>query len=343
MKILITFLLYHSRSFNIQITDANDPPRILLIDGKSFAEVPENSPRATIGILSTHDEDANQTHIFSLADDTDDMLVIEDETLKLNTNQSYNYETKQSYTVEINVTDDGIPQASALFPIIIKVTNVNEAPTDIQLSANSIEENSPEGAAVANITVVDPDDVVSNSTARYHTCRLLDSAGGRFKVLNGLTLAVGSGELNYEQISNHTVTAQCSDGALTVSKSFTITVTDVNEKPTSISLSANKVPENLQSRYLIGYLSTVDPDNLAETTQTFTYGIRGNDSRFDVAGNALYGIMPFDYEIGSMVYAKVSSTDDGSPPLTRFADIRVEVTDVNDTPNDIVVCIKITN
>ena len=335
----MTFLIYHSRSFRIQITDANDPPHILRINGKSFAEVPENSLGATIGILTTLDEDANQTHTFSLVDDMDDMLVIEGETLKLNANQSYNYETRQSYTVQINVTDDGIPQASALFPIIITVTNINEAPTDILLSAYSIEENSLEGTTVANITVVDPDDVISNNTFRYHTCTLLDSAGGRFKVLDGLTVAVGPGELNYEQTSNHTITVQCSDGGLTVSKSFTITVTDVNEKPTSVSLSANKVPENLQSRYLIGYLSTVDPDNLAMTTQSFTYGIRGNDSRFNVTGNALYGVTPFDFEVGSVAYAKVSSTDDGSPPLTRLADIRVEVTDVNDVPNDIVVSI----
>ena len=317
--------------------DSNDAPTSVLINGKNYEEVPENSVAATVGTLFAVDEDKNQSHIFSVVGN-DSSFVVSGRMLKLADGVSFDYEAKSVYTVLINVTDNGVPSASTVSSIRVNVINVNEAPIDIMLSRADIDENSIEGSVVANITVVDPDDVLKKSS-NYHTCILTDSANGRFKIVDGLTLSVGSGELNYERQDNHSVTLQCSDGELTFTKTFTINVNDINEVPTRVLLSNNKVAENIQGRNSIGVLSTTDPDNLVSNRQSFTYGIFGNDSRFEVSGNTLYSKVPFDFEATPMLSVVVSSTDNGKPALTKLEVIRIEIVDRNDIPKDILVCI----
>ena len=325
------------RTFSIIVEDTNDPPSELLINGKRYEEVRENSPGAVIGKLFAVDEDRNQTHKFSLIENNDGAFVLEDDVLKLASNFSFDYENKQLYTVTVNVTDDGIPAASVQLKVDLRVTNVNEEPTDIQLSGSSIDENSHDGTAVANITVTDPDDALLAVPRSYHSCRLLDSAGGRFKVVNQLSLAVASGELNFERLSVHMVTIECSDGKLSVSKSFSINVNDINEAPSLISLSRNKVPENAQNSKLIGTFSTIDPDNLVSERQTFVYSVPSNGSRFQITDNQLFSTIPFDFETDPVLIVQVMATDNGDPALTKAQNFRIEVTDENDAPKDISV------
>ena len=322
--------------FQINVLDSNDAPTNVLINGKKYEDVPENSVAATVGTLFAVDEDRNQTHMFSIVGN-DSSFELDDLLLRLSDGVSFDYEVKRAYTLLLNATDDGEPSKYTVSSIQINVINVNEAPTDIKLSRTDVDENSIEGTVIANIVVTDPDDVVSKRIG-YHICTLIDSANGRFKIVNGLTLAVGPGELNYELYDNHSVSLQCSDGELTFTKTFTIIVNDVNEVPTKITLSNNKVAENLKNLFLIGALSTTDPDNLVSSRQSFSYGIVGKDPRFEVNGSSLYSKTPFDYETTPVLSVMVSSRDDGEPALMRYENLRIEIVDKNDAPRDILVC-----
>lgn len=335
-------LSFSRRSFTINVKDANDAPVEVLINGKKYEEIPENSPGAAIGALLAIDEDKNQSHTFSVAgnDVMGTIFEINGSMLKIADGVSLDYEAKNVYTLSINVTDNGVPEASTVSTIEVRVKNVNEAPTDVVLSKDIVDENSAAGTVVANITVVDPDDV-SYKRIKYHSCTLRDSAQGRFKIIDRLKLAVDSGGLNYEQQSNHSVTLQCSDGALTLLKTFTIALNDVNEMPSALILSNNKIDENIQSRHAIGYLSTMDPDNLVAIRQSFTYKVVGNDSRFEIKGNTLFSTTPFDFETNPVHSVVVSSTDNGDPALTKMQNMRIEVVDKNDAPIDLMVCVPL--
>jgi hypothetical protein len=75
------------------------------------------------------------------------------------------------------------------------------------------------------------------------TYTLLDSAGGRF-ALDGSTLKTAAA-LDYETATSHQVTVRVTDSSnATFDKVFSIGVTNVNEGPTAISLSAASVAEN---------------------------------------------------------------------------------------------------
>ena len=60
-----------------------------------------------------------------------------------------------TYEVELTVTDSG--NLSASKPVTITVTDVNEAPADIQLSSATILENQPIGTIVGQLSATDPD------------------------------------------------------------------------------------------------------------------------------------------------------------------------------------------
>ena len=58
------------------------------------------------------------------------------------------YETTKSFTLKIQATDNGVPALAGTGTVTIKLTNVNERPTNISLSSTSIAENKPAGSVV---------------------------------------------------------------------------------------------------------------------------------------------------------------------------------------------------
>ncbi|MCA2719621.1 Calx-beta domain-containing protein [Microcystis sp. M169S2] len=104
----------------------------------------------------------------------------------------------------------------------ITINNVNESPTNIQISKNTIDENSPNGTVIGTLTTTDPD---PNNTFTYS---LVDNAGGRFAI-NGNQLIVADGsKLDYETNQKHTITIRTQDqGGLTYDQSFDINLIDV--------------------------------------------------------------------------------------------------------------------
>ncbi|WP_287627446.1 MULTISPECIES: Calx-beta domain-containing protein [unclassified Microcystis] len=104
----------------------------------------------------------------------------------------------------------------------ITINNVNEAPTNIQLSKNNIDENSPNGTVIGTLTTTDPD---ANNTFSYS---LVDNAGGRFAINSNQLIVADGTKLDYETNQKHTITIRTQDqGGLTYDKSFDINLIDV--------------------------------------------------------------------------------------------------------------------
>jgi Ca2+-binding RTX toxin-like protein len=100
------------------------------------------------------------------------------------------------------------------------VTDANEAPTDIALSAATVQENAA-GAVIGDVTVTDPD------AGDTHTLSVDD---GRFEIVGGqLKLRAGQ-SLDFEAASSVVVNITATDaGGLSRVEAFTIAVTDVFE------------------------------------------------------------------------------------------------------------------
>ena len=67
--------------------------------------------------------------------------------------------------------------------------------------------------------------------------------------------------LDYESATSHSVTVRVTDaGGLTYDETFAINLTNVNEVPTDLSLSANSVAENAANGTVVGIVTGTDPD-----------------------------------------------------------------------------------
>ncbi|XP_065839036.1 protocadherin alpha-C2-like [Oscarella lobularis] len=133
---------------------------------------------------------------------------------------------------------------------------------------------------------------------------------------------------------------------MSVTATFIVRVLDVNEKPTSISINSNTVPENSGANTRIGKLSTTDPDNLASARQTFTYSmLDGASGRFRLDGGVVEVAASnakclalggkeclLNIEEKKEYDVVVRATDSGSPALSIDYVLMIQLTDVNDRP-----------
>src|ERR671923_55349 len=174
--------------------------------------------------------------------------------------------------------DDGSPVSNIDVSVGETVTctftdTANRAPTDIQLSNSSIAENQPSGTDVGTLTTTDPD------AGDTHTYTLVNTGCGGGGFPDNSSFQIGgvsndklqsAASFNYEVKNSYTICVRSTDsGALSFDKQFTISVTNVNEPPTDITLSNNSIDENQASGSAVGNLSQVgDPDS--GETYTFT-------------------------------------------------------------------------
>ncbi len=225
--------------------------------------------------------------------DTDNASFTIDSSGNLQTAAAFDFESKSSYSIRVRSTDQGGLSTEKVFTV--SVTDANEAPTDIALSASSIAENQASGTTVGSFGTTDPDagtrlpipwwqeqatriTPVSRSTPAA-TCRQL-----RRSTLNQRA-AIRSGFAAR-------IRAACRR------KVFTVSVTNVNEVPIDITLSAASVAENQSIGTTAGAFSTTDVDAGDTFTYTLVTGTGDTDNSsftIDSSGNLLTAAI-FDFE-----------------------------------------------
>jgi ELWxxDGT repeat protein len=208
---------------------------------------------------------------------------------------------------------------------------INEAPTDVALSASSLPENAGANATVGSLSTTDPD---AGNTFTYTLVSGTGDVDNSAFNVSGSTLRATS-SFDLETKSSYTIRVRSTDqGGLFFEKVFTITVTNVNETPTDIVLSSTSIAENAGANATVGSLSTTDPD----TSDTFTYTLVSgtgdtDNAAFNISGSTLRATSSFDFETKSSYTIRVRSTDQGGLFFEKV--FTITVTNVNETPTDI--------
>ena len=264
--------------FTVTVTDQNEAPTHF---GLSSGAVMEDAATDTVvGTLQgVVDQDAGDTHTFSLVDDAGGRFKVIGNQLQVADGSLLDFESAPSHDIILRATDAGGLFFDRVFTLI--VGDRNEAPTDIALSASNVAEGAAGGTIVGTLLgVVDPD------AGDTHTFSLLDDAGGRFQLVGDNLQVLDGTLLDFESATSHIVSVRVADaGGLTYDKTLTIDVTNANEAPTDFTLSASAVTENASVGTIIGtLLNAVDPD----AGDTHTYSLT-NDAggRFQIVGNTL--------------------------------------------------------
>ena len=214
------------------------------------------------------------------------------------------------YDVTVQVSDgNGGTDTQA---ISVTVTDVNEGPTDITLSNNTVAENQPVNTVVGALSATDPD---AGATFTFSLTCAVPGAGDASFNINGTDLRT-SVSFNYEVQNTYSICIRVTDqGGLTYDENFTIDVIDVNEGPTDINLSSSSVDENQPLGTAVGTLSSTDPDS----ADTFTYSLvigglscPGTDNAsFSISGDVLETAAVFDYETQNSYTICIRTTDSG--------------------------------
>ncbi|GIT34329.1 MAG: hypothetical protein Ct9H300mP4_06480 [Gammaproteobacteria bacterium] len=160
-----------SQTYVITVNDVDDSP--LRLSSTSFAE---NTAGIVVGDLSIANSDFTANVTYTLSGEDAASFEVVNGQLKLKSSVSADFETKNTYSITITATDDANHETSVTYSL--QVADANDSPTAIELSANSIDENTA-GMTVGILTTsdVDPGD--------SHTYSLSGNDAASFEVVNG--------------------------------------------------------------------------------------------------------------------------------------------------------------
>ena len=156
--------------------------------------------------------------------------------------------------------------------------------------------------------------------------------------LHYVSLDYAGSAQNYEALTNPatfaTVTVRATDeSGLTVDRTVTISVTDVNERPTVSGPSSISYAED--STADLATFTVSDPD----AGQKYNWTMSGVDGGYvdiyasvaTTSARTLFFVQP-NYENKTSYALQVKVTDNGNPPLTGTLDVAITITDANDAP-----------
>jgi VCBS repeat-containing protein len=296
------------QTFAISVGDVNEAQTALSLDNSS---VGENAAGAVVGTLTVADPDAGDSQSFQVSDNRFEVV---DGQLKLKDGVTLDHESEPSVNVTVTATDSVGHQIQQTFAIT--VGDANETPTDINLSGNAVVENVA-GAVIGSLSAIDPDAGDTHS---------FDVSDTRFEVVNGQLKLKDGVSLDFESEPSLNVTVTATDSAGNkVQETFSLSVGDVNEAQTALSLDHNQILENAPGA-VVGSLTIADPD--AGDNQSFQV----SDNRFEVVDGQLKlkdGVA-LNHEAEPTVNVQVTATDMGGHQIQQTFSINVG--DVNEAP-----------
>ncbi|MFM7741278.1 MAG: cadherin domain-containing protein, partial [Planctomycetota bacterium] len=249
-----------------------------------------------------------------------------------------NRESDASHAITIRATSADGSSSTQTFTInVIDVDEFDVVPlTDLNPSANSVDENAATGTTVG-ITASATDADATNSNVTYS---LDNSAGGRFAIdaVTGVVTVADSGLLDREAASSHSiiVRATSEDGSFTT-QSYSINLNDLDEfditTPVDADSGSNQVSEGAANGTTVGITATANDADA--TTNVITWTLDDNaGGRFAI--NSSTGVVTvanssiLDREAAASHAITIRATSaDGSTAISTF---QIQIGNVNESP-----------
>ena len=264
-----------SITVTINITNVNEAP--IFSDGASTTrEVAENTGSGVdIGTAISATDPENDDLTYSLGGTDVDSFSINGANGQLSTKSALNFETKNTYSVIVTVSDQLLTDR---IHVTINITDVDEgensAPVfdDGETSTREIKENTLSGQDIGNpvgATDSDSGDTLSYTLSGTDASSFsIDSTSGQLRT---------SASLDYETKTSYSVIVTVSDdNGGSNSISVTINITNVNEAPifSDGASTTREIAEHTGPGVDIGTaISATDPEN-----DDLTYSLSGTDA-----------------------------------------------------------------
>ena len=299
---------------NISVRDINEAPSVSTEIQDSYAE---NLSIGSVLVGVTISDPENQEVTYSISGEGSDKFTI-DEAGNITLAESFDFETKASYTLTVIATDG---ELSSETEVLINVGDINEAPSlSSALSSTSFSEDSALGTIIATSSVADPE-------SNIITYSLTGTGSEYFSVDENGNVTLKD-TLDFETYTNYEITLVASDGELTSSSVIAFDISDVDEAPSlSSTLKSESFEESIAVGTALATISSVDPES-----QTITYSLSGTGSEnfeIDSEGN-ITSKVTFDYETATSYTFNVTASD-GTNSTT--SPLTITLSDVNESPD----------
>lgn len=292
----------------------------------------ENSSTASAIALSTISvtDDGLGINILSLSGADSSYFEIVGDSLRLKAGIVLDFETKSTYTVNVEVDDasiGGTPDAVATFTL--SITDVNERPTILDQNF-TVAENAANGTVVGTVVASDID---AGQSLTYSITQSAPISGAfAINAVTGQITVANSSLLNFEALSAVALTVTVTDNGspnLSHSAVVVITLTDVNEAPV-IGNQSFEIVENSASGIAVGTVIATDVDGGQSLSYSIVSGNTGGAFAINAATGQITVASPaaLDYEVNPTFSLTVRVTDSGNPALSSTATITVNLVDV---------------
>ena len=300
------------------MNNGNDSP---IFQGKPYSTfVSENLPDGTSVLqITATDQDSNDTLTYSLSGTNSSHFQISSSTGLILIAQELDYETLNSYSLTVSISDGSTTVSE---PLTISITDSNDspvfldAPYIVQINENDFS------ASVCTVNTTDPD----NDTLSF---TLSGSGSSHFSIHSQTGLVFLAQALNFEDVALYVLTVTVSDGegGLNIT-TITVEVIDQNDQPSFVNAPFSAaIDENIDSGTQVLQASAIDED----TNDTLVYSLSGTNSSYFAI--SITGIISTASDINFESCSSYSLTvvvSDGTVSVTT--PLTITVNDKNDAP-----------
>ena len=340
----------------IRVDDANEEP--VVADGAY--EIAENSLAGTeVGTVVASDPDTRNpdfgTLYYAIAEKDKDVPFVVDENgvIKVADGAILDYETKNVYTFDVEVTDKVI-ETPKVAHITVRITDVPEKPEFPNKNPTfAVDENSKKGTKVGDVVASD-DDCKDNVCVSLTYVLVADTAAAHAGDYSEFVIDAKTGKitvakdstLNYEVKNEYKVRVIVYDGdkddagTLTDTAYVTIEINDVNDAPV-IENQEFTVVENAKAGTVVDKVVASDEDTWSKLSYKFT-DIDPTDKvskLFTIDSEGIIRVAQdavLDYETRNEYRVWVVVTDNGSEKgfkdLSDSAIVTIRIKDDDEKP-----------
>ena len=314
-------------SFGINIKSINDPPSIATSD---IVTVPENQTDVTT--ITFSDPDGTTTgYSYSLSGGDDESKFSITTAGVLTFKEAKDMESPDDnngdgdYMVTVQVEDDSSTTGSKT--IAVRLTSVNEEPSGISLSSRVIDDNSPSGTVVGELSAVDVDAVDNHSFSLVSGDGSTDNSN--FSITdNSLKAAI---TMDAETKKTHTIRIKVTDsGSFTHEESITIVVKGINDNiPIVKSDQSFTISEASAIGSSIGTVLATDAD-AGDTIQDWNIETGNDEGFFSIVASSgvIKTVKILNYETENNYTLGVTATD--GVYTSDIATVSIGVSDVSE-------------
>ncbi|XP_035755124.1 protocadherin-16 [Egretta garzetta] len=321
-------------AINLNLQDVNDNlPRFQLQNYVAFIWESQSYDSPVIQVLADDpDQGANGqvTYAINQSLPMAGLYHIDPQTGTITTAAILDREIWSQTRLVVTAVDRGTPPLVGSATLTVVVMDINDNSPTIPFPWEvRVPENTLLGTQIAQLT---GNDVDSGPTLSY-TLVLDGDAMGTFSVLRyGGRIAL-TGPLDYEQRSHYTLTLRASDTRHETEANLTVIVEDMNDNAPTFSQGFYQValPEHTPAGSTLLTVSATDPDSGSNGDVTFRLAVPSPDIAIDPSNGTLFTIRRVEFNTSQPTLdLVVEASDHGSPSLSSWTTVQLQVLDVND-------------